>query len=114
VNLIAAATDDVRGMPEAARADWLDFLRGRERSSKWHLRSQFIAHRENWRERDLESNLAEVASWARHLGDDYLAGRTVEQVAAEQWRLKGQRLALEVLYVHKAPLPDYVTSTPAA
>ncbi|QOT19270.1 hypothetical protein [Paenarthrobacter sp. YJN-5] len=30
VNLIAAATDDVRGMPEAERANWLDFLRGWE------------------------------------------------------------------------------------
>lgn len=110
VNLIAAATEDVAGMPEAARADWLDFLRGRERPSKWHLRSQFIAHRENWRERELESNLAEVASMARIVGDAFLRGRTVEQAAADQWRLKGQRLALEVLYVHKAPLPDYVPS----
>jgi hypothetical protein len=109
VNLIAAATEDVKGMPEAARADWLDFLRDRDRPSKWHLRSKFIAHRENWRERELESNLAEVASWARHLGDDYLAGHTVEEVAASEWRLKGQRLALEVLYTYKAPLPAYVS-----
>ncbi|GAA2138406.1 hypothetical protein GCM10009825_24730 [Arthrobacter humicola] len=56
VNLIAAATEDVAGMPEAAPADWLDFLRGRERPSKWHLQSKFIAHRENWREEELESN----------------------------------------------------------
>ena len=107
VNLIAAATEDVKTMPEGARADWLDFLRGRERPSKWHLRSKFIAHRENWREQELESNLAEAASMARIVGDKYLRGRTVEQVAADAWRLKGQRLALEVLYVHKAPLPDY-------
>jgi hypothetical protein len=103
VNLIAAATDDVRGMPEAERANWLDFLHGRDRPSKWHLRSKFVAHRES----ELESNRFEVASMAQDLGERYLRGRTVEQVAAEQWRLKGQRLTLEVLYTYKAPLPDY-------
>lgn len=107
VNLIAAATEDMKTMPEAARADWLDFLTGWEGRSKWHLRSEFIAHRENWRESELRENLSDVTSMARLLGEDYLNGRTVEQAAAEQWRLKGQRLALEVLYVHKAPLPDY-------
>lgn len=107
VNLIAAATEDVRGMPEAERADWLDFLRGWEGRSKWHLRSKFIAHRENWREAELEMNLAEAASMAQWAGERYLAGRTVEQAAADEWRLKGQRLALEVLYAYKAPLPDF-------
>lgn len=107
VNLIAAATEDVKGMPEAARADWLDFLRGWEGRSKWGLRSDFIAHRENWRELDQKVNLAEAASLARMLGDEYLLGRTVEQAAADQWKLKVQRLALEVLYVYKAPLPPY-------
>lgn len=107
VNLIAAATEDVRGMPEAERADWLDFLRGRERPSKWHLRSKFIAHRENWRESELEFNLKEAASLAKFAGDRYLHGRTVEQAAADEWRLKGQRLAIEVLYTYKAPLPEY-------
>lgn len=107
VNLIAAATEDVKTMPEAARADWLGFLRGRERPSKWYLRSRFIAHRENWRESDQEVNLAEAASLARIAGEGYLRGRTVEEAAAEQWLLKGQRLALEVLYVHKAPLPEF-------
>ncbi|QOT19271.1 hypothetical protein [Paenarthrobacter sp. YJN-5] len=53
-------------------------------------------------------NFAEAASLARLAGERYLAGRTVEQAAADAWRLKGQRLALEVLYVYKAPLPDYV------
>lgn len=108
VNLIAAATEDVAGMPEADRADWMDFLRGRERLSKWHLRSQFIAHGENWRELELRENLADAVSMARIVGEDYLCGRTVGQAAADAWRLKGQRLGLEVLYAHKAPLPDYV------
>jgi hypothetical protein len=107
VNLIAAATEDVKGMPEAERADWLDFLRGRDRPSKWHLRSKFIAHRENWRESELAFNLAEAASMARFVGEGYLRGRTVEQAAADEWRLKGQRLAIEVLYTYKAPLPEY-------
>ena len=112
VNLIAAATEDVKGMPEAERADWLDFLRGRDRSSKWYLRSKFIAHRENWRESELESNRFEVASMAKDLGERYLKGRTVDQIAADTWRLKGQCLALEVLYTYKAPLPDYVPDAP--
>lgn len=112
VNLIAAATEGVKGMPEAERADWLDFLRGRNRPSKWHLRSQFIAHRENWRESELAMNLAEAASWAKSAGERYLKGRTVEQAAADAWRLKGQRLALEVLYTYKAPLPAYVPDAP--
>ena len=108
VNLIAAATEDVKAMPEAARTDWLDFLHGRERPSKWHLRSKFIAHRENWRESELEMNLAEAASLAKWAGERHLADRTAEQAAADEWRLKGQRLAIEVLYTYKAPLPDYV------
>ncbi|WP_422759023.1 hypothetical protein [Paenarthrobacter sp. C1] len=111
VNLIAAATDHVRGMPEVERADWLDFLRGWEGRSKWHLRSEFIAHRENWRELDQQINLAEAASLAGMAGEDYLQGRTVEQAAADTWKLKVQRLALEVLYVYKAPVPDYVADS---
>jgi hypothetical protein len=108
VNLIAAATEDVTTMPEAERADWLDFLRGWEGRSKWGLRSEYIAHRENWRESELKMNFAEAASLAKWAGEGYLAGRTVEQAAADQWRLKGQQLALEVLYVYKAPMPDYL------
>ncbi|MFB9714185.1 hypothetical protein [Arthrobacter methylotrophus] len=71
------------------------------------MRSKFIAHRENWRELELELNLAEAASLARLAGEKYLAGRTVEQAADDEWRLKRQRLALEVLYVYKAPIPEY-------
>lgn len=55
-------------------------------------------------------NLANAASMARLLGEGYLCGRTVEQAADDEWNLKVQRLALEVLYVHKAPLPDYVAA----
>lgn len=43
--------------------------------------------------------------------EDYLQGRTVEQAAADTWKLKVQRLALEVLYVYKAPVPDYVADS---
>lgn len=107
VDLIAAATEDVKGMPETEREDWLDFLRNWEGRSKWDLRSKFIAHRENWREDEERINLADAASMARLAGDTYLAGRTVEQAAQDQWTLKGQRLALEVLYVYKAPVPAY-------
>ena len=112
VNLIAAATADVAGMPEADRADLLDFLRGWEGRGRWHLRSEFISHREKWRESDQRENLANAASMARLLGEEYLLGRTVEQAAAEEWTLKVQRLALEVLYVHKAQIPDYVPGRP--
>lgn len=107
VNLIAAATDDVTTMPESDRADWLDFLRGWEGRSRWGLRSEYIVHRERWRESELAINLFEAASLARLAGEDYLRGRTVEQAAADAWKLKVQRLALEVLYVYKAPLPKY-------
>jgi hypothetical protein len=108
VNLVSAATEDVKGMPETARADWLDFLRGWEGRGRWGLRSDYIAHRENWRELDQKVNLAEAASMARFAGEDYLRGRTVEEAAADEWRLKVQRLALEVLYVYKAPIPSYL------
>ena len=108
VNVIAAATEDVAGMPEPDRAYWLDFLRGWEGTSRWHLRSKFIAHREEWRESEQDMNLAEASSMAKALGGKYLRGRTVEQAAADQWWLKGQRLAIEVLYVYKAPLPEGV------
>lgn len=107
VNLIAAATEDVVGMPEADRAFWLDFLRGWEGRGKWGLRSDYISHRERWRESELRINLASAESLARMLGDEYLCGRTVEEAAHDEWRLEGQRLALEVLYTYKAPLPDY-------
>lgn len=108
VNLTAAATEDVRGMPESDRDHWLDFLRGWEGRSRWHLRSEYISYRENWREDDRHINVAEAAAMARDLGDKYLQGRTVEQAANDAWRLKVQRLALEVLYVYKIPLPAYV------
>ena len=107
VDLIAAATEDVRSMPETERAERLDFLRRWKGRSKWHLRSEFIAHRENWREEEQRINLAEAASLARVAGERYLKGRSVEQAADDQWRLKGQRLALDVLYKYRAPLPVY-------
>ncbi|MBG0739051.1 hypothetical protein IV500_06505 [Paeniglutamicibacter antarcticus] len=69
------------------------------------MRSQFIAYRENWREDAQRENLSDAASMARIVGEEYLRGRTVEQATADEWRLKVQRLALEVLHVHKAPLP---------
>lgn len=109
VNLIAAATADVSNMAEADREYWKDFLKTwAGRRSKWDLRSRYISHRENWHASEWRENLANVRSFAKALGDEYLIGRTVEQVAEDEWKLKVQRLVLEVLYVHKAPLPPYV------
>lgn len=111
-NLIAAATDAVRQMPDADRAEWLNHLAKRGKRSKWHLRSAFIAHRENWEEDERGFNLSSAKSMAEVMGDRYLKGRTVEQAADDQWKLKGQRLALEVLYAYRAPLPAYEPHVP--
>lgn len=42
-------------------------------------------------------NLIEVSSPAEALGEMYLCGRTVEEAAADEWRLKGHPVALQVL-----------------
>lgn len=64
-------------------------------------------------QRDRDFNLAATRLRAKGAGQEWLNGRSIEQAAEDEWQLKVQRLALEVLHVYKAPTPPVETARPS-